>query len=312
MTKSNTRTEAVGQALRSIVSLKAEVPPDAFTAGVLGTERDGHALIIDRNGLLLTVGYLIAEADRIWLMDQEETLRQADAIAYDYESGFGLVRAREPFDQPPLAFGTAASLSVGDRCYFAASGGETACLDAQLVGKRQFAGYWEYVLDEALFTAPAHPSWGGAALLDRDGKLVGVGSLYVQNARGGDQRSDGNMSIPIDLLTPILDNLKNQGTSGKPARPWLGMFVAEAEDHLIVMGVAEGGPAERAGLRGGDVIIDIGGSPVGDLADLFKTIWEMGPAGVDIPMTIIRDGEARRLNIHSADRSSFMRPSRLH
>jgi len=170
----------------------------------------------------------------------------------------------------------------------------------------------EYVLDEAIFTTPAHPHWGGTGLLGPDGKLYGIGSLYVQQARGGDTKAEGNMIVPIDLLPPILDSLTKIGTSGHPPRPWLGFYATEAEERLLVVGLAPKGPAEKAGVRPGDIVIDVAGAPVGNLADLWRTVWAFGKAGSDVPMTFLRDGKARRCTLKTADRASFLKSPRLH
>lgn len=194
----------------------------------------------------------------------------------------------------------------------AAANSSRRALQARLVGKREFAGYWEYVLDEALFTAPAHPHWGGTALIGPDGKLYGIGSLYVQQARGGDTNAEGNMLIPIDLLPPILEPLMTTGKTGGPTRPWLGFYATEAEDRLLVVGVSANGPAEKAGVKAGDIIVDVAGAPIGNLADLWRTIWAFGAAGTEIPMTFLRNGKPRRYAIMSADRGSFLKSPRLH
>ena len=206
----------VGNALDSVLSLSAEVPADAFTASILGTERAGNGVLIDRTGLVLTIGYLITEAERIWLGQNSGKVVPGHVVAYDFDSGFGLVQALAALDGQPLALGRSRDLAVGSSVIVAGAGGRRRALAAKVVGKREFAGYWEYVLDEAIFTAPAHPHWGGTGLLGPDGKLYGIGSLYVQQARGGDTKAEGNMIVPIDLLPPILESLTKTGTSGRP------------------------------------------------------------------------------------------------
>lgn len=302
----------VGDALDAVLSLSAEVPADAFTASILGTERAGNGVLIDNSGLVLTIGYLVTEAEHIWLGQNSGKVVPAHLVAYDFETGFGLVQAMGPLDAKPLPFGNTRKLPVGSSVIVAGAGGRRRALSAKIVGKREFAGYWEYVLDEAIFTTPAHPHWGGTGLLGPDGKLYGIGSLYVQQARGGDTKAEGNMIVPIDLLPPILDALTKTGTTGRPARPWLGFYATEAEERLLVVGLAPKGPAEKAGVRPGDIAIDVAGAPVGNLADLWRTIWAYGKAGTDVPMTFLRDGKPRRCNIKTADRASFLKSPRLH
>lgn len=302
----------VGRALDSVLSLSAEIPADAFTASILGTERAGNGVLIDRSGLVLTIGYLITEAETIWLGHNSGKVVPAHLVAYDFETGFGLVQALAPIDATPLPLGRTRDLPVGSQVIVAGAGGRRRALTAKLVGKREFAGYWEYVIDEALFTAPAHPHWGGTGLIGPDGKLYGVGSLYVQEARGGDAKAEGNMIVPIDLLPPILDSLTKTGTTGHPPRPWLGFYATEAEERLLVVGLTPKGPAERAGVKPGDIVIDVAGAPVGNLADLWRTVWACGKAGAEIPMTFLRDGKGRRCTIRTIDRASFLKSPRLH
>lgn len=302
----------VARALDSVLSLSAEIPADAFTASILGTERAGNGVLIDRSGLVLTIGYLITEAETIWLGHNSGKVVPAHLVAYDFETGFGLVQALAPIDAAPLPLGRTRDLPVGSTAIVAGAGGRRRALAAKVVGKREFAGYWEYVIDEAIFTSPAHPHWGGTGLLGPDGKLYGIGSLYVQEARGGDAKAEGNMIVPIDLLPPILDSLTKTGTTGRPARPWLGFYATEAEERLLVVGLSPKGPADKAGVRPGDIVIDVAGAPVGNLADLWRTVWACGKAGAEIPMTFLRDGKGRRCTIRTVDRTSFLKSPRLH
>lgn len=298
--------------LSAVVSLHARIPEAAFTASVLGTDRSGNGVVIGADGLVLTIGYLITEAEEIWLFSSTGKATPAHVVGYDQETGFGLVQALGRLDLPRLELGSAQDLQEHDPVIVAGNGGLRRALAAEVVAKREFAGYWEYVLDEAIFTAPAHPVWGGAALIGQDGRLAGIGSLYLQY--GGDNKNgrDGNMIVPIDLLPPLLDDLLKFGRSRKPARPWLGLYAAEIEDKLVIAGLAEGGPADQADLRVGDLIADVGGEPVGDLAALFRRIWARGAAGVEVPLTVVRDGQSLALRVRSADRMSFLRSPQLH
>lgn len=298
--------------LGALLSVSAEVPEDAFTAGTLGMEREGNAILIDGDGLIVTIGYLVVEAETIWLRSNEGQAVPGHLMSYDFESGFGLVQALEPFDVEPMPIGVSEDIAVGERVVVAGQGGLRHALDARIIGKREFAGYWEYVLAEAFFTSPVHPNWGGAAMITEDGRLGGIGSLYVQDARGTGQASEGNMIVPIDLLKPILEAFRSGTADAHPARPWVGFYVTEASDRLVVAGIVEDGPAHRAGVEPGDIVLEVAGAPVGDLADLFRTIWSVGEAGCEIPLTIWRGGKPRRKVVISADRSSFLRSPRLH
>jgi S1-C subfamily serine protease len=298
-------------ALDSMVLLRAEVPEDAFTAGILGTERIGNGVVIRDDGLVLTIGYLITEATTIWLNTNKGAAVAGHALAYDQPTGFGLVQPLGKLGVPALARGTTASCRVGDDVVVAGHGGRKHALRAKLIAKREFAGYWEYVLDEALFTAPAHPHWSGAALIGGDGRLLGVGSLMVQEESAG-RTVQGNMIVPIDLLEPILEDMLKHSRAKRPARPWLGLYATEVKGHVVVSGLAGGGPAERSGVQVGDIVMEVSGERVGGLADLFRRIWSIGPAGVEVPLTLAREGAVSRIQVHSADRQDLLKKPALH
>jgi S1-C subfamily serine protease len=293
---------------RSVVTLRASIPENAFTAGPLGTRREGSGVVIRENGLVLTIGYLITEAEDVWLTRYDGSVVRAHALAFDQQTGFGLVQALEPLDLPPLPLGDSDAASVGDGIVFA--DGEGELVTGSIVAKQEFAGYWEYLLDEAIFTTPAHPSWGGAALINQDGELLGIGSLRLQMSRAG-EITDINMVVPINLLRPILDGLLHQGEFSTPPRPWLGAFSAEANGDVVVMSVTEDGPAAKAGLRRGDIISEIRDGEVDGLADFYRKVWESGPPGAEIPMRVLRDGREAWLRIRSADRNDFLRKPQL-
>ncbi len=292
------------ETLASVVTLQASVPEDAFTAPVLGTERAGSGVVIRDNGLVLTIGYLITEADSIWLTTHENRVVAGHPLAYDAETGFGLVQALGRLDLPALPLGQSGQAKAGDAVIVAGPG---EAVQAGIVGKQEFAGYWEYLVDEAIFTAPAHPSWGGAGLIGTDGKLLGIGSLMLQMASGDGTAQEINMMVPIDLLPPILDDLLQHGRVNRPARPWLGLYAADNGGKVVAIGIDKRGPSAAAGLRQGDVIADVRDQSVESLADFYRKVWASGPAGAEIPVRVIRDGRDTWLRIKSADRSSFLR-----
>ena len=298
-------------ALDCVVQLRAEIPEDAFTASILGTERAGNGIVISDTGLVLTIGYLITEASAVWLMTNRGALVTGDPLAYDQATGFGLVQALGRWDVPALERGTAGSCRAGDKVVVAGHGGRAHALQASVLAKREFAGYWEYVLDEAIFTVPAHPQWGGTALIGADGRLLGVGSLLVEEKMQG-ETVQGNMIVPVDLLEPILDSLLSTGRSGRPPRPWLGMYTTEIEHRLVIAGLAERGPGALAGLQVGDMVIEVAGHPVSGLAGLFRSIWHVGPAGAEVPITVTRRGDKKRVIVRSADRSDFLKKRSVH
>jgi S1-C subfamily serine protease len=292
----------------SIVAVRAHIPDDAFTASGLGTLREGSGVVIRESGLVLTIGYLITEATEVWLTTQDGRVLPAHPLAVDQQTGFGLVQALGELDLPALDLGDSDTAKVGDSVVFADGHGES--VTAGIVARQEFAGYWEYLLDEAIFIAPAHPSWGGAALLSPDGTLLGIGSLRLQMVQSG-KVADINMVVPINLLTPILDDMLTRGEANRPPRPWLGVFSAENDGEVVVMNVAKGGPAAVAGLRRGDVISDVRDAEIGGLADFYRKLWDTGPAGAEIPLRIVRDGRESWLRVKSTDRNLLLSKPRL-
>jgi S1-C subfamily serine protease len=301
----------LGAVLDALVLVRCEIPEDAFTAPILGTERTGNGVVIRQDGLVLTMGYLITEASAIWLTTNRGAAVAGHPLAYDQATGFGLVQPLGRLDAPALARGSAASCVVGDDVIVAGHGGAAHALKARVVAKREFAGYWEYVLDEALFTAPAHPQWGGAALVGDEGKLLGIGSLLVQEQVGG-KTVQGNMIVPIDLLEPILDDMAKLGRAGRPPRAWLGLYATEIRGTVAVAGVANRGPADRAQIKTGDLVLEVAGQRVSGLAELFRSIWKLGPAGTEVPLTISRDGVVSQVRVRSGDRQDFLKKPHLH
>jgi S1-C subfamily serine protease len=303
--------DTVEAAARSVVLLRAEVPEDAFTASILGTERVGSGIVIRPDGLVLTIGYLITEAETIWLSTLDGTAVPAHALAYDYVTGFGLVAPLGRVSLPALEFGRSSAVEVGSSATVISHGGHGHSLATRVVDKREFAGYWEYLIEEAIFTAPAHPHWSGAALVGQDGKLLGVGSLLVQEPVGGEM-VDANMFVPIDLLSPILDDLASRGRAAREPRPWLGLYATESQGQLVVGGLATDGPAARAGVKLGDRVLEVAGQRVGGLSDLFRKVWRLGPAGTEIPLTLARGQSRSRVQVRSTDRDELLKKPLRH
>jgi len=300
------------RALSAVVGLRSYIPSDAFTAGTLGTERAGSGVVIRESGLVATIGYLITEAETIWITSSDGRAVAGHALAYDQETGFGLVQALGKLNLPALDLGDSDSLKVGDQVVFAAAGGRHHSVETRVVGRQEFAGYWEYVLDDAMFTAPAHPFWGGCGLLGGDGKLMGIGSLILQQGDRKGRRLDMNMVVPIGLLAPILNDLLSYGRVNRPARPWLGMFATEADEALVIGGLSDNGPAEQAGVRTGDRVLSVNGEDVGDLAGLWRRVWASGSAGAEVKLRILRDTGAVTIAVRSGDRAKFLKSPKLH
>src|SRR5271170_1221176 len=300
------------RALGAVLGLRATIPEDAFTAGSLGTERAGSAVLIRGDGLVLTIGYLVTEAETIWLTSANGGAVPGHVLAYDQETGFGLVQTLGKLNIAPLELGVGMRVGAGDQAIMAAEGGRRHAISARVVARQEFAGYWEYVLDRAIFTAPAHPFWGGAALIASDGRLIGIGSLHVQHSNGRELRRDVNMVVPIDLLPPILDDLLTYGRPNRPPRPWLGLYATEIEDAIVVARLSERGPASKTGLKPGDRILAVRDEPVSSLASFWRRVWASGPAGSEVVLQVMRDTEKMQVRIPSADRTRLLKAPKLH
>jgi S1-C subfamily serine protease len=301
-------------ALGSVVGVRSVVPSDAFSAETLGTERAGNGVLIREDGVVLTIGYLITEAEQVWLSFADGRVAPGHALGYDQETGFGLVQALARIDLPALSLGESSTAKVGERVVIGGAGGRHHSVAARIAARQEFAGYWEYVIDEAIFTAPAHPNWGGTAAIGPQGDLLGIGSLQLEQPGEGEKAKAQhlNMIVPIDLLKPILDDLLTLGRRNRPARPWLGLYATEVNNRVVVVGLSGRGPAKKADLRTGDIVLAVGGNEVGDLAGLFRRIWSMGDAGVEVPLTVYRDGHTFDVRVPSADRRRFLKAPRLH
>ena len=296
--------------LSSVVGLHSIVPNDAFSADNLGTERAGNGVVID-DGLVLTIGYLITEAEAVWLHLGDGRVVQGHALGVDAETGFGLVQALGRLDLDPVPLGSSSTAAVGDRVVLGGAGGRTRSVASHIAAKQVFAGYWEYLLNEALFTYPAHPNWGGAGLISNRGELIGIGSLQLEREREG-KSEHVNMVVPIDLLKPALDDLRKFGRVNKPARPWLGMYTAEIENKIVVVGISAKGPASRAELKAGDVILAVKGENVTSQTQFYRKLWSLGSAGVDVPLTVYHEGVTFDVVLASIDRTKLLKGPRLH
>jgi S1-C subfamily serine protease len=296
--------------LNSVVGLHSIIPSDAFTAETLGTERAGNGVVID-DGLVLTIGYLITEAESVWLHLADGRVVEGHALGFDAVTGFGLVQALGRLDLDPLPIGSSAATQLGDRVVLGGAGGRSRSVASQIIAKQEFAGYWEYLLDEAIFTHPAHPNWGGTGLISNGGELIGIGSLQLERERAG-RAEHVNMIVPIDLLKPVLDDLRKFGRVNKPSRPWLGMYSTEIDNKVVVIGIAGNGPAARAELKTGDVILAVKGETISSQAEFYRKLWSLGAAGVDVPLTVHHEGVNFDVVLASTDRARLLKGPRLH
>jgi serine protease Do len=291
----------------AVVHVKTHINPEGRTVPNLGLERQGSGIVIGSDGLILTIGYLMVEAHAAEVVTNEGRTVPAEMAGYDHESGFGLLKAAAPLGIKPMGLGRSAHLKVKDPVLVASFGGAGMVAPVHVASVRQFAGSWEYLLEDAIFTAPAHPAWSGAALINREGKLVGVGSLIVRDAGGQGDGGPGNMFVPIDRLGPILADLIADGRVSGPARPWLGLNAEEIAGRLLVARVTDGGPAEKAGVQKGDIVVGVAGATASSLADFYRKVWARGEAGAMVPLDVLRGGEAKRIDVPSMNRLDHLK-----
>ena len=295
------------QTLSAIVRIKTKIIKDARSAETLGLQREGSGVLI-RDGYVLTIGYLVIEAEAIEVIGADGVAVPASVAGYDHASGFGLLKLLAPFSGRPLPLGDASALAEREAAMIASHGGREGVNLVYVVSRRPFTGSWEYQLDSAIFTYPAVMNWSGAALISAKGELLGIGSLIVNDAAGAGSQSPGNMFVPVDLLKPILEDLITAGRRSGPARPWLGLSAEELRGRLLVSRVSPDGPAARAGLKSGDIVIGVAGEEVSSLADLYRKVWARGAAGVEVPLKVLQGLEIRDVTLRSMDRLEYFRP----
>jgi S1-C subfamily serine protease len=301
------RAVTLEELVGAVVRIKTFINPDGRSVDNLGREREGSGIVIDENGLVLTIGYLMVEAHAAEVVTNAGRTVPASVVGYDHETGFGLLRTIEPLKLKPIAIGTSTGVKEQDPALVVSFGGADMVLPVRVASRREFAGGWEYLLDSAIYTMPPHPAWSGAALVSREGKLVGVGSLIVGDARGDGMTSPGNMFVPIDGLMPIMGDLLANGRTSAPAKPWLGVYAQEFGGRLIVARVTPQGPAEKSGLKRGDIIVGVKGEAASKLGDFYRKLWSLGAAGVTVPLDVLRDGETRRIEVPSVNRLDHLK-----
>ena len=293
--------------LGAVVRVRMKAIPNARSNTTLGPSREGTGVVIDERGHIVTIGYIVIEADSIEITTRDERTVPATLIGYDHASGLGLLRSGTPLGVKPMPMGQAADLATREPVMILPAGGREAANLVYVVSKRKFAASWEYLLDTAIFTAPPTLQWAGAALVSREGKLVGIGSLYVRETQERGSEIPGNMFVPIDLLKPILADLIEKGRRSGPARPWLGLATEELHGHLFVTRVSPEGPADKAGVKNGDIVVGVGADAVKSHEELYRRVWGLGAAGVEVPLKILQGADVRELKLRSIDRFQYFR-----
>jgi len=299
--------QSAEEILKAIVKIKSVIPANAFTARTLGTEREGNGVVIDSKGHILTIGYLIVEAETLEVTTGEGKTISASFVGYDHDTGFGLLKADQPLAITPMKLGKSSGVKQGDPVLMAGYGGTESVQAGRVIARKEFPGYWEYLLEDAIYTAPAHTGFGGAAMIDPDGKLLGIGSLLTQVIIPGFGSIACNISVPIDLLYPILGDLIAKGRTSAAPRPWLGLNAEEGHGRVFVLRVTSGSPAETAGLRPGDMVLTVKGEEVKGLADFYRKIWALGNAGVEVPLGLLRGTRIQDITVKSIDRNRLLR-----
>jgi len=296
------QSTTVQDLVSAVVGIRTVINPDGRSVSNLGREREGSGIVIDESGLVLTIGYLMVEAHAAEIVTGAGRTLPATVVGYDHETGFGLLRTLEPPKIKPLTLGRSADLKEQDPALVSSFGGTGMLLPVNVVSRREFTGSWEYLIEDAIFTSPPHPAWSGAALVNREGKLVGVGSLIVGDSKGENESSPGNMFVPIDLLPPVMGDLLASGRVSGPGKPWLGVNTQAIDGHLVVSGVTPESPAQKAGLKRGDIIAGVNGARTRTLAEFYRAMWATGKAGVTVPLDVMSDGERRRVDVPSVNR----------
>jgi S1-C subfamily serine protease len=307
ITPAPAETASLEDLISAVVKIKTHINPEGRTVQGLGRDREGTGILIDADGLILTIGYLMVEAYAAEITTNDGRTIPATIVGYDHESGFGLLRTIEPLKIKPFAFGKLADVKEKDVVVVASGGGASNVVPALVVSKREFVGNWEYLLDEAIYTAPPHPSWSGAALINREGKLIGVGSLIVGDAAGTKENNPGNVFVPIDRLAPILGDLLTEGRPSGPGRPWLGMNADDTHGRLMVGRVTPGGPADKAGIKRGDVIISVNGEATTSLPDFYRKVWSKGGAGAVIGLDVRNNNTMQHFDVQSINRLDHLK-----
>ena len=303
---------APSEASDAVVKLSIKAVAEARTAATLGAEREGTGIVIDsKRGLILTIGYLILEAASILVMTRDGRIYPASVAGFDHASGFGVVRTLSGLSSAAVDLGDSGRLREINTVSVVGHGAAGGTSRAAVVSRRRFTGWWEYMIEDAIFTAPPRYEHSGAGLLDGEGRLVGIASLWVSDALDAGAAFPGNMFVPIDLLKPLLEDLVATGRKRGPGRPWLGVYSEQHEGHLFVSRTLPDSPAERAGLKRGDVILGVAGQSVGGQSDFYRKLWSSGEAGCDVTLQVLHEKAVRQVVVRTADRMDYLRPWRV-
>ncbi|MEO8145262.1 MAG: S1C family serine protease [Betaproteobacteria bacterium] len=293
------------ETLSAVVRIRTRILPNARSIATLGPQREGSGVLV-RSGYVATIGYLVIEAESIEVTGADGRSVPASLAAYDHASGFGLLKLLAPLAGKPLPLGGSEAAVESEPALVASYGGDGVNV-VRVVSRRPFSGSWEYMLDTAIFTSPPVMNWSGASLISARGELLGLGSLIVADSAGTGSESPGNMFVPAELLKSILEDLIVNGKSAGPVRPWLGVSTEEMRGRLFVTRVSPDGPADKAGLKNGDMVIGVAGNEVASLSEFYRRVWALGAAGVDVPLRVLQGVQLREVTVRSIDRLEYFR-----
>ncbi len=303
--------DALTKANAAVVGVRVSVAEDARSAETLGRKRSGSGVVIGADGLILTIGYLMLEAQNIEVVTSDNKTLPAKAVAYDLATGFGLIKPLLPVKGwTPVPLGTLTGLSSGEPLMAAtgaqADGNEADVSMTQMISKRAFSGYWEYHIESAVFTSPPIGNHSGAPLFNQRGELIGIGSLFVPDVMGGNRRLPGNMFVPVDLLKPILTEMQQTGSTKLSRRPWIGLTSSEQGGRVQIVRVNKDGPAQAAGLEAGDFVLAVDGEKVATLEGFYKKLWAREQPDGEITLTVLQGADLKTIKLKAVDRMSTM------
>ena len=297
------KKENIERFYKSIVSVRSTVPAEARTASSLGVRREGNGVAINENHIL-TIGYIVIESESIEIGLSDGRRLPAKLVGYDHTSGFGIIKSVIPLKMPHLQLGNSDNINSEQDLLILPSPNRGAGSIVRSVSRRPFTGWWEYFVENPIYTTPANGLWAGAPILTENGEIVGIGSLFVSESVPG-VPSPGNMSVPINLLKPILEDLISSGRRKSKVQPYLGISSDDSNDQVIVTRVSDAGPAFQAGIKPQDVIMAINGSQVSNLKSFYQKLWKSGEAGITIELSVLRKGTIMNFKVKTVDRLDY-------